>query len=295
MTPTTAPCIMAILDPMPTHLRSLLSAAPAPGNRNAWLFQVARNARRIASATKVRIVLQRIAERWPDRDFKPEIDRAVHRAFELPLPNGANHGKRSLQWPAVDAALWAQRAAGPIGFGLDPLSISTSDVLDSLFPGDPLLCMALDVRSAHTQPRSLWRHVEAGLQFIVANAMLAPTGLTQDGRESARCLANACKHKRYQVVEFDHGTVPEQAAVLTSLQTDATPLVLVVWSGGKSLHGWYDVDELDADALTRYFGLAVAIGADASLWDPSKLVRLPGGRRSGIKLQPVLHFSPPHV
>lgn len=309
---------MALLDSMPAHLRELLAAAPAPGERNVWLFTVARNARHIASPAKVRTVLQRVAARWPDRDFTPEIERAIHRAYELPSPAsvpGSQLSTLSSQlcllppWPDFNPAAWAARAAGPIHFGSDPLPVTPEQVIDALFcsglstlssqlstaGGDPLLCLALDTRSAHTQPRSRWRGLEAGHQFIVANPMSAATGLTQDGRESPRCLANAARRKTYQVVEFDRGTLSEQAAVLSSLHRDVAPLVLVVWSGGKSLHAWFDVRALSAYALCRFFRFAVYLGADASLWDPCKLVRLPGGRRSDGRPQPVLHFAPRHA
>lgn len=281
-----------ILDPMPAHLRELLSAAPSQGERNVWLFTVARNARHIASPTKVRQVLHQISSRWSDRDFTPEIERAIRRAYELPE---RTDDASPQPWPTFNAVAWAQRASGPILFGSEPLDLSPERVLDELFPGDPLLCLALDTRSALTQPRSRWRGLEAGHQFIVANPMHALSGRTQDGRDSPRCLANAARRKIYQVVEFDRGTLREQAAVLSSLHGDVAPLVLVVWSGGKSLHGWFDVRALTPYALFRFFRFAVYLGADASLWDPCKLVRLPGGRRSDGRLQPILHYAPrPH-
>lgn len=286
---------MAVLDSISTRLSDLLAATPPIGERNRWLYAVARNARYYASPQKVRVVLERTAQRWNDRNFASEIERAVSRAYGTSHCTPSAPARRTPPWPPTDERIWLERASGRIAFPSDPLPISTTEVLDALFPGEPLLCLALDIKSAHTQPRSHWRNIETALQFIVANPMSAVTGLTQDGRKSPRCLANACKRKLFQVVEFDRGTLPQQAAVLTSLHSEVTPLVLVVWSGGKSLHGWYDVRMLEDHALLDFFRFAVALGADASLWDPCKLVRLPGGLRSGRKLQPILHFSPRHV
>lgn len=283
---------MALLDPMPAHLRDLLTAAPAAGERNVWLFTVARNARHIASPAKVRTVLRRVAARWADRDFAPEIERAIRRAYELTEPPASPRELAMPPWPSFNPAAWASRCAGPILFGSEPLAFDPERIIDTLFPGDPLLCLALDTRSALTQPRSRWRGLEAGHQFIVANPMSAAIGRTQDGGESGRCLDNAAKQKTYQVVEFDRGTLQEQAAVLSSLHSAAAPLVLVVWSGGKSLHGWFDVRGLSSYALRRFFRFAVFLGADASLWDACKLVRLPGGRRPDGRAQPILHFAP---
>lgn len=284
---------MAVLDSMPAHLRELLVAAPSPGERNVWLFTVARNARHIASPAKVRTFLRRVAARWADRDFTPEIERAIRRAYELPTDEAADSSISD--WPPFNPAAWASRMAGPVLFGSEPVAVQSERVIDVLFPGEPLLCLALDIRSALTQPRSRWRGLEAGHQFIVANPMTAPTGRTQDGRESPRCLGNAAPRKTYQVVEFDRGTLREQAAVLSSLHSDIAPLVLVVWSGGKSLHGWFDVRALNAYALRRFFRFAVYLGADSSLWDACKLVRLPCGRRPDGRAQPILHFAPRHA
>ena len=134
-----------------------------------------------------------------------------------------------------------------------PLEVTAEMVVDRLFPGDPLVCAALDTRSAQTQPRDAWRGKEAALQFIVANPMTAETGLNQSGRVSARCHDNATKQRTYLVIEFDRGTLAEQAAILGSLSTKLTPLTLVVWSGGKSLHGWFQVQQISEYAKLRFF------------------------------------------
>jgi hypothetical protein len=286
---------MAQLDPLPLHFRELLTAPPDPGSRNLWLFSVARASRRVASPAKVRSFLQSVAARWSDRDFAPEIERAVRRAFELPLPSAALGALASFgsPWPAFNPDAWARRSCAPLAFGARPIEVSSEVVLDALFPGDPFLCLALNPRSALTQRRSRWRGLEAAHQFLVANPMVAEIGLTQEGHASPRCLANACRRKSYQVVEFDRGSLREQAAVLSSLDAPAAPLVLVVWSGGKSLHGWFDVRALSPSALRRFFRFAVFLGADPSLWDSCKLVRMPGGTRSPNVAQPVLRFVPP--
>ena len=93
-------------------------------------------------------------------------------------------------------------------------------------------------------------------------------------------------------MEFDRGSPAEQAAILASLDTDLTPLMLVAWSAGKSFHGWFHVGGLSEYAKLRFFRHAVFLGADHTLWDPSKLVRMPGGRRSNGNTQHVFYFNP---
>ena len=314
---------MAVLTNIPPALREALENPPEPGNRNVWLFTVAKRARRFASEKKVRALLFKVAAQWTDRDFTPEIDRAVSRAFSEgrdACPQASASVR--LPWPEYNPTAWTRRLNTPIPFPEKPLDITTEQVIDHIFPGNPLICAAQDTRSAITQEREAWRGKEAALQFIVANPMTAKTGFNQSGKPSHRCHDNATKHRRYLVIEFDRGTLREQAAILCSLVTQQTPLVLVVWSGSKSLHGWFQVDNLTDVARQRgdgapqacpkgdsgrvpsgrplsqyqkhrFFRHAVFLGADPTLWDPSKLVRMPGGRRDNGQTQHIFHFNPP--
>lgn len=285
---------MAVLSNIPPSLREALENPPEPGNRNVWLFTVAKRACHFASEKKVRALLLQVAAQWTDRDFTPEIDRAVTRAFsENPqVSSFSPQPSDRLPWPPFNPAAWTRRLNTPIPFPEEPLDITTEEVIDRLFPSNPLICAAQDIRSAITQKREAWRGKEAAMQFIVANPMTAKTGLNQSGKLSNRCHDNATKRRRYLVVEFDRGEICHQAAILSSLSTESTPLVLVVWSGGKSLHGWFDVQCLSEYQKHRFFRHAVFLGADPTLWDHAKLVRMPGGRRDNGQTQHIFHFAP---
>ena len=110
--------------------------------------------------------------------------------------------------------------------------------------------------------------------------MTARTGKTRDGRDSWRCLENTGR-RRFLVVESDTGTKPEQAAILARLAKlwDAIPLVLVVDSAGKSLHGWFDVRNVSERRTRLWFEMAVMLGADPHTWTRCQWVRMPGGTR----------------
>lgn len=281
---------MAKLTELNPSLHDALGNPPQKGNRNAWLFMVAKRARYIASPEKVKIFLNRVADRWKDRDFSYEIDRAVERAYS-PLEAPSTASDRAA-WPEFNPRAWERRVGHPCPFSEDPIEISSEGVINKLFPGDCLICAAVNLHSSITQNRGAWRGKESSLQFIVANPMTAQTGLNQAGKISARCLDNATKARIYQVIEFDYGSFADQASIIASLSNKATPLVLAVWSGGKSLHGWFHVAGLSEYEKLRFFRHAVFLGADASLWDPSKLVRMPGGRRDNGKTQDILYFNP---
>ena len=276
------------------------------GERNLWLMQVAARAKHVASAQRVSAFLHQIAAQqgWRDRDFSAEIERAIARAYGLApvapasvvtaaAPHASLPVHKRPSWPEFDPQQAEVYAQHEILFELSVKKINPTDVLDQLYTDDELLCLARDVRSASTMPRQNWRGMEAAMQFIVANPMTAPIGRTLDGKRSPRCLEIATRARRFQVVEFDRGTPHAQAAILSSLHTPETvPLIMALWSGGKSMHGWFDVRALSEAAKQDFFAWAVTLGADASLWDPCKLVRMPGGRRCNAKPQPILHFKP---
>ena len=120
--------------------------------------------------------------------------------------------------------------------------------------------------------------------------MSAPTGLTQDGRESERCLDNTGP-RRFLVVEFDSGDIDNQAARLLHLRTIA-PLAMAVHSGGKSIHGWFYCAGVPEDALRKFMSRCVTLGADSATWNRCQLVRVPEGRRDNGKPQRAFYFNP---
>ena len=77
------------------------------------------------------------------------------------------------------------------------------------------------------------------------------------------------------VVDFDSGSLDEQAALLLYLDTKV-PLALVVFSGSKSLHGWFPANP----GWEEFFRTASRLGADSTLATPCQFARMPGGRRS---------------
>src|SRR5262249_7144358 len=144
----------------------------------------------------------------------------------------------------------------------------TEEIIDTLFPGNPLLCAGRTNLDFATQSREEWRGKLAGVQLIVPNPMTARIGLTQDGTESAHALS-ITGHRRFIVIEQDTGTVDEQAAVLLYLAQDA-PLALAVHSGNKSIHGWFYCAGRSEEKLRKFMERAVVLGADRATWTRSQ-------------------------
>jgi hypothetical protein len=168
----------------------------------------------------------------------------------------------------------------------------TEEIIDRLFPGNPLLCCGKSNSDFDTKPRADWRGQLSLLQFIVPSPMSAITGQTKDGKESKHALANT-SDRRFLICEFDTGTPDEHAALLLHLGTFA-PLVCAVHSGGKSLHGWFYVHGQPDVKVEKFFRYAVSLGADRATWTRSQFVRMPDGRRDGGRRQTVffLNFRP---
>ena len=96
------------------------------------------------------------------------------------------------------------------------------------------------------------------------------------------------------VIEFDRADLlfDDQAAILMHLAGFA-PMALVVFSGGKSLHGWYYVANASEKEVARFFEYAVSIGADPATKTINQYVRMPGARRSDNgALQTVYYLNP---
>jgi len=191
----------------------------------------------------------------------------------------------------------------PIRFG-EPSRVE--ETIDALFPGNPRLCVGETDDRFFTGRRETLRGRLHCYSLIVPSPMLAQRGLTKRGYLSYHSEANTGP-RRFLIVEFDRGSLDQQAAILWHLARYA-PLALVVFSGSKSLHGWFFCADQPEDRVQRFFDYAHSLGADSRLWSRSQFVRMPDGVRSdgktgealiaaGVKNVPpgrqaVLYFNP---
>jgi hypothetical protein len=162
--------------------------------------------------------------------------------------------------------------------------------LDWLFPGNPLLCMGKTNYLFDTKPKKDWHGWGKFQSLIVPSAMSALKGRTKAGHLSAHSFENTGP-RQYLVIEFDTGTMEEHWKLLFHLAKQM-PLVLVCSSGGKSLHGWFNVKEVEEIKQILFMQTAVALGADPRTWLVSQFVRMPDGTRYESRgRQPVIYFN----
>jgi hypothetical protein len=170
----------------------------------------------------------------------------------------------------------------------------TERILDELFPGNPLLCCGKSNHEFDTRPREDWRGELSALQLIVPSPMSALLGRKKNPKPgesqwSAHTSDNTGA-RRFLVCEFDTGGIDHQAALLIHLASYA-PLVCVLHSGRKSLHGWFYVCGQPEEKVLKFFRYAVSLGADRATWTRSQFVRMPDGRRDNGMQQTVYFLN----
>jgi hypothetical protein len=186
---------------------------------------------------------------------------------------------------------------------------------------DPLVCFGADDRF-WTRPFNAVQSVLHVHAQIVPSPMRAIRALTQSGTLSEHSKAGTGE-RAFLVLEFDFSkTTPKgkptifapllercetegltaldvQAALLTHLATERR-LFMTVFSGGKSLQGWFPCRGEDEERLHTWFNTsAMRLGACSSTWCVSQFVRMPDGTRApnreGKSVRQTIEFYNPTV
>lgn len=204
--------------------------------------------------------------------------------------------------------------ASPIRFEHTCHESCSEEIIEILFPGDPLLCCGQSRSSFDMRRRLAWGEELSQLALVVPNPMLEDGGYTQEGHWSSHCL-EATAARVYRVVEFDFAaldrkgnhtpwtaliehwkasgiTIADAEAALHPHLSKHMPLACVTSSGGKSLHGWYNASDLPEDDQRGFMERAVALGADRATWVRSQFVRMPDGLRDNGKRQTCFYLNP---
>ena len=219
-----------------------------------------------------------------------------------PKPNLATINDIVLAGPG----LYDLRERSPFRFEDD--KSHAEEIIDVLFPGNPLLCCAKSSERFATRRREVWRGRLSSLPLMVPNPMLAPKGPTQGGWLSEHSKS-ATARRVYLCIEFDFcekakdgvtdtiwaplirawkadsiEIVDACAALIFHLLIRMPTLVSVCFSGGKSLHAWFRVFDIEPTAQRAFMDYAVAHGADRATWNKAQLVRIPDGHRhTGVR------------
>jgi hypothetical protein len=286
---------------LPRWAADILTNPPRSGaGFHDWLFRAARALWKCErDENEIAAILENAAAACGRRVPAREVQDAVNNSRKTVLQPVAGRRQGWQTWPPVNREQVEAITASGNGLvdlwetspvRIDDNRAHSEQIIDSLFPGNPLLCCAATKATAQTAKREEWRGRLSQLQLIVPNPMTAVTGLNQSGEVSNRCLSNTGA-RRFLIVEFDAGTIDEDAALLLHL-AERAPLVIAVFSGSKSLHGWFYCAGVAAGKVSRFFRYAVSLGADPAVWTPCQLVRMPDGIRDNGRRQTVYFFNP---
>jgi hypothetical protein len=320
---TSQPSPVAVLSEYASLFRIIGYCPNAGSGVHSWIFLAALRLKHLCDEKTACATITRAVARCGREVTESEIRDAVSSA------RNAKAGRGGPKWPCKNDSLI--HAAAQNGFTVAKLrelspvkagDLRTGQIVNKLFPGHlwkGLLCVGKDKNKPWTAPKLVLSGIAHQMQFIVPNPMSALRGgRKSDGSKSRRCLDNTGS-RRFLVVESDParwgdltGTEKsvfgseenyiaqkkdEAAAVLWHLSKIAPllPLVMVVDSAGKSLHGWVYAQGVSEKYQMRFMRYAVALGADPATWTRCQFVRMPGGRRDNGKRQTVIYFNPKPV
>jgi len=321
-------------DPLPRFVCDLIASFPSAGNGvHLHLFRLARYLHALRGEEEIFALLRaasdgcgrRVSDKeirdaianskpvaWQPGEKAPAFGPTVRRPVRAPRQHA-----RIDELVRSSAGLYDLWESSPIRF--EGSEAHTEPVIDALFAGDPLLCVAKTNGKTEsdfaTRRREVWRGRLSQCALIVPNPMLKVFGKTQDGRESQHAL-EACGPRRFLVVEFDFSekakdglTDSEWAPLVRAWRADGievadacaallvhlaefAPMALAVHSGGKSLHGWFYCAGRPEEKLWPFMEYSHALGADPATWNRHQFVRMPDGVRDNGKRQAVYFFSP---
>jgi len=186
---------------LPKRVFELLSNCPREGNGvHDWLFKTALQLHRHFPEDQIlELLKEKLSCVRPEREIHDAVINAGRYA------RGEMGSASQSQWPAVDYTMIHKIVVNsPVRLkdlpALSPVCITdkepmTEEILDALYPGNPLLCFARTVQSSRTRPREFWRGRESGYSFLVPNPMTKERGAKSGGGESERCLDNTGARK----------------------------------------------------------------------------------------------------
>jgi len=158
-------------------------------------------------------------------------------------------------------------------------------ILRDLYGEEDLLHLSPTIYEDKVKSRDEWSPDEVGnAQFICPAKLRSREG----GRVQNNVLARS--YVVFETDEFEND-FDAQAGLIERLAKEL-PLRMVVWSGNKSLHAWFDATTPLKDKVQKFYDLAVQLGGDKAVLRPAQLVRAPWGRNEkNNNVQKVLYYG----
>jgi len=236
---------------------------------------------------KANAMLHDASEQVTRRDLQPgEIEKAINYCY-----NTMTTGKRFVKpRPSVDRDMIERYAE--IG-SIEELRAESQDIpkephalLLNLYDGEDIVYVGTEVFKGYAQTIN-----QLGWDDLYELQYICPNPLKK--AEEGRVLMNI-KQRRYVVFESDIDILASnwdgQAGVIEKLKS-ILRLSMIVWSGNKSLHAWFDCRGHAESQVHRFENMAVRLGADPQSLRMTQLVRFPWGLRDNGKVQKVIYYG----
>lgn len=236
---------------------------------------------------KAKEMMHKASENVSRRDLQSgEIEKAVDYCY-----NHIAHGKHFVkERPSVDHRMIERYSE--VG-DIEELRKQSKEIpqhphelLLNLYDGKDIIHVSKDLFNGQQMEVDTlgWEMLE-DMQYICPN----PLKKADDGR----VLMNIAQ-RRYAVFESDieelAGKWDAQAGVIEKLKS-ILRLSMIVWSGNKSLHAWFDCRGHAESQVHRFDNMAIRLGADPQSLRMTQLVRFPWGKRDNGKVQKVIYYD----
>ena len=262
---------------------------------------------KVSPSEAVDLIKQKFYQCSQRRDLQPrEVENAVEKAFnstgisvrssnKVFIPKQVMTSEESL-WPKTLQRLATEGASDdairdaleqyrwPVSQVIEDSPIkgdpwTTLDILGKLYEPDDLICLGT-FYVPRTRLLNQWQ-VEGFMgDLFCPNPMRTATGVNLSGKTSQRCRDNVGRRK-FIVYECDDTSLDfNQKAVLIKCLQEKTgaKLRMIVHSGGKSLHAFFDASE-DEELNWEFMSVAVRYGGDPDMYRPEQQSRLPNAFR----------------
>lgn len=275
------------------HLRNAPTKVRAGQNVAGWLWSACKGLHPYRSESEsLSIVMESSAHlRLSQREILKTIRKASGHAWQ---PDNVAYRPAVSRKPSINHTLRGEIIAGsnvqvddlwhisPII--LDQEAPATEWFIDRLFPKDCLLCCDKSLSDQGIRTREEWRGHLSEYRGLTPSPMSGYTGQKIDGSGLGVRTRDNTGDRRFVIVEMDDldgVPVPKnhQVRILLHL-AEFAPLVMMVDSGGKSIHGWFfclGTPEASVAAFMRY---ATSLGADDNFLRKELAARMPDGLRT---------------
>ena len=284
---------------------------PPPGEgHNAGLIKVASICFRMGvTAENTLIHLREIYD--SDRmDYDTAPRRAVERVWEHKgdVPHDGEDEVIANATPREDFLLRFSRTPSIDLMELSPGNVKThpKDIIRGLFDATDIINIQRTGREAGTLVKvSELPEKIAPFKFLNPSVFKKIEGITvehENGKPKVmtRCNDNVLK-RLYMLLEFDYNAGDENGPALVERFTTLMmifakfiPLTMVVDTGNKSLHFWFDARNAPPKVVSLIFAIARLHGCDKQMAVKSQIARMPNvsAAADGRDAQRVLYYDP---